>query len=613
VRRSILAVLLILFCSSLPAAAGATRLETAIPGETDVVLMVDDLPRFLARWPASPLGRAWNDPQVKRFLAPMREEMEIDRWHEEVLGATGIELDEILAGFTGQVALLLPDFESAMNSEEQGGGLAQVAMLAHVADGDLVPRLMKLDLEDTRKGLSEDQKIEEIEEEFLGETLHVRRTITADGEQEGDGWAIVDGVAIVAEPKSYLQSLVGALKGKSSATPLAESPGFTKMRGKVQVQDLLVHMDSSAFVPAIEEAIRTSLDNPEEPNPMGLQSGPVISALALDTIESIFLSTTLLDRATHVDMGLLYGADRGVVKLLAIDPGPVKMPAFLPNDAVEASVGHFSFPRMWATLKEMLVAMNPALSGMMEAQLAQLSTTYGVDVEKGIFGSMGNEIFTAKYLRPSEEPGQAPSFGAVDELTGIAITDRQSMEIALEALKSMIGIFSGGVEMFDSTDYLGHTIFTIKEPIPSDVPGGEPSLWSYALTESHAMFCVGTLEPLKAAVSGQGKRDRQIWNRPEVKRAVKALPAGASGLSFYDTETLLRTAIDGCGSLEWLMDESEESAEADEGEPLEPEICDPDAKPDPSTISRYFGPAVGAQYKDGGAIRGTVRMLHPER
>jgi hypothetical protein len=616
-RRSIVPFTLALLVTAAAAAApAAVRLEAIIPADTDMVLVIDDVPRFLERWSESPLGRAWNDPQMKRFLAPMRDDMEIDRWEEIVRGETGLELDEILGAFTGQVALLLPDMQQIVEAAE-GEEAEQVAMLAEVGENEqIIRQLLELDLDSSRDELEENEKLEEVEEEFEGETLHVRRLTNADGEEEGEGWAIVEGFAVMAEPKSYLQQIVGAVKERTSDAPLKDSPGFRKVRGRVPTTDLLVYFDFGAVLPVIEEALKNDLEDPEAPNPMGLTGQALLDALAFDAIQSIFVSTTMMEGATHIDVGLQYTEDRGLMKILAFEPGPVQLPDFLPDDAVEASAANFSLPKMWQALKEILGALNPAFSGMLDMQLAQLNATHGFDLEKGVFGSLGDRFVAAKYLRPAEEPGETPSLDVLDQIFGISVTDRQSLEMGLEALKSMAG---AGAELFEVTEYLDHTIFTLKQEMPSE-PGAPAQRLAYTLTDDYLLLSTGTQAPLRAAVSHGGRPGKNLWDRKEVKRAMKALPPNASGLSFYDVERMLRSAIEGCGRVQSLMQPDAEPVEAEGGpeedadaveEEAGPEFCDPEAKPDPSTIGKYFGPAVGAQYKDGGGFYSTVRLIHP--
>jgi hypothetical protein len=186
--------------------------------------------------------------------------------------------------------------------------------------------------------------------------------------------------------------------------------------------------------------------------------------------------------------------------------------------------------------------------------------------------------------------------------------------MGLEALKSMAG---AGGELFEVTEYLDHTIFTMAQEMPSE-PGTPAQRLAYTLTDDYLLLSTGTQAPLRAAVSRGGRPGKKLWDRPEVKRAMKGLPPNASGLSFYDVERMLRSAIEGCGRVESLMQQDAESVDTEgesEGdaaeEEAEPELCDPAAKPNPSTIGKYFGPAVGAQYKDGGGFYSTVRLIHP--
>jgi len=198
----------------------------------------------------------------------------------------------------------------------------------------------------------------------------------------------------------------------------------------------------------------------------------------------------------------------------------------------------------------------------------------------------------------------------------LPVGDRNTEDLVegLEALKSLAG---AGGELFEVTEYLDHTIFTLKQEMPAE-PGAAPQRLAYMLTDDYLLLSTGTQAPLRAAVSHGGRSGKKLWDRGEVKRAMKALPPNASGLSFYDVERMLRSAIEGCGHVQALMQQEAQTVEAEEEsdgaaveEEAAPEFCDPSAKPDPSTIGKYFGPAVGAQYKNGGGFYSTVRLIHP--
>jgi len=535
----------------------------------------------------------------------MREDMEIDRWEEIVRGETGYELSEIIGSFTGQVAVIFPDLMGLMEEVDTIEGDTQLAIIAAIGEDDSILRaLLQLDLEFSQEDLGEDEKYEEVEEEFQGVTLHVRKQTTLEGVEEQEGWAVVDGFALMAEPKSYLQELVATIKKGGTDSPLRDSEGFRKMRNRVSAVDLLVYLNFEAFLPIIEEGIREGMrseqQQSDQPDPMGITPEAVIDSLALDSIQSVFGSMKILDDATQVDFGVQYAEDRGVIKILALLPGPVEPPDFIPEDALSLSVANFSVKQAWEALKEMFRVVSPDFADMMEMQLHQLAAESGFDLDKGIFGSFGDRLFAAEFAPPPEQPGEGASFAALDQLIGLSVTDRQSLEMGLEALKSLIG---AGGELFESSEYLGYTIYRMKQPLPGAAENPSRVL-AYALTEDHLLLSIGTDAPLRAALSRQNKPGRNVWDRPDVRKALEGLPPKASGLSYYDVEGLLRTAIDSCSALQTMVGE-------EEGEDETAALCDPEAKPDAATIRKYFGLALGAQYKDGGGFYGTVRLMHP--
>ena len=169
--------------------------------------MVDDVPSLLSSWPRSPLSQIWNDPQMKRFFAPLRADMEIDRWESAVEETVGYPLSEVLGGFTGQAALVLVVDETVEDASEPPFEGVIVARFGE--NRAIVEALMAADFEhDYGEETEEGVRIEVVEQEFEGETLFVRTAIDDDGEEEErDVWAIVDGYALTGVSKPLMKKL----------------------------------------------------------------------------------------------------------------------------------------------------------------------------------------------------------------------------------------------------------------------------------------------------------------------------------------------------------------------------------------------------------------------
>jgi len=105
--------------SGIESASSLPHLETLLPQDCDIVLLLNDFPSLRADWEKSPLFQAWNDPQVKKFFAPLRQKIAIDQWDEVVEKNTGHTLKALLDLFPGQVALAITDLKALIESEEE--------------------------------------------------------------------------------------------------------------------------------------------------------------------------------------------------------------------------------------------------------------------------------------------------------------------------------------------------------------------------------------------------------------------------------------------------------------------------------------------------------------
>jgi hypothetical protein len=594
-RKASVLLLLLALGSGVALAEKPPRVESVIPADSAMLIMVEDAPEFLASWPESQLGQVWNDPQMKRFFAPLREEMEVDRWEEITHEATGIPLSKILAGLTGQVALVLRDFPDGPEDETESA-----ALIAAVGDEAMIQALMQAELAQQREDAEEGVEIREIEEEFQGETLHVRQTVTADDVTDTDGWAIVDGLVVEAQPKAFLQEMVANVKRGTAETPWASTAQFRKLKARTPSSELLVHVNIESLMPMMREAAQQSPDDP--PSPFGqLSPDAMISGLALDKIQGAYLSTNSTREVTSIDAGVLYQENKGLVKLLAYEPGPVKLPHFLPEGTASAGVSNFSIPKMWDGLKEVFQGINPGMAGMMTMWLQQLSTAAGFDLEQGLFGSLGDSMVSAQFFREPREPGEEPSLDDMDSLVGIAVNDRQTLEMALEGLKTMAG---QGTELFEAREYLDHTIYISRQELPSDVSGEPGQQVAYALSDDYLFVSVGTTAPLELALSAGATPKRSIWNRSDVKSAMERVPRDASALFYYDVAAFFGSFV------KYSVQAASMGGETEEGESADI-FVDPDAAPDPSAVKRYFGLAVGSAEKESDGFYTSFHLLKP--
>src|SRR4051812_12494066 len=93
--RPLLASVFVFGASSL-FAAPAVPLVNLVDDQTLVAVSITDAPALLRGWDAGPLAKTWEDPEIVKFVAPLRAKMRVDQWDDETKAATGMTVREIL-------------------------------------------------------------------------------------------------------------------------------------------------------------------------------------------------------------------------------------------------------------------------------------------------------------------------------------------------------------------------------------------------------------------------------------------------------------------------------------------------------------------------------------
>jgi hypothetical protein len=573
--------------------SGPNRLISLLPVESNLIFLVEDIPGFLESWPTTPLGKTWNDPEVKQFLAPMRDNMELDRWEEIVLEGTGYELSEILDGFTGPAAIAVLDLQEMIEAEKTGADPPILALAEIGGDGEILRELLAADLESSREEADEGVQIEAAEEET-------------------DFWAIVDGVAVFTGSKDLLQRTVASIKEEGGADSLAARRSFQAFRTRFSPYDVMLYLNVAEFVPLVMESIgeeeAKQLEEtgpPAAPNPFGITTETVFDALGLEKIHGLALSYRLGEKVTRIDMGITYEEGAGVVRFLeSYRSGPVDLPAFIPENVLDASVSNFSFTMAWQAVREVLQAMSPQVGGLLDIQLAQLKAGTGIDIENSLLSSLGEQLIAASFRRPAGGLGGDTTIGEPDQLFGISLTDRQGLEMVLELAKTMAATWGF---VFEEHEFLDQTIYVSRMPAapPGEAAGDDPAAadspqgLSYALTPDYLFISAGTTEPIRTVLSRIRKPGRSVWIRPEVRAAIEAYPGTASVISYQDFASLIMQVFEGFVAMQQLGDQSGEAPDA---------ICDPDKLADQKVLDRYIGVAVGATVREKGGFYFTSRV-----
>ncbi len=560
-------------------AGPALALEAMIPADATLVVLVPDATALLDDWRETPFGGLWEDPAARKFLGPFREMIEVDSWDESLKDETGYDFEELFAMLSGQVAFFLADFPVENDD-------FQIGFLAMLDDPDTVGELLLRKWEEADEDRDDSELFNETEE-FRGVEMHLEKRLSSDQESEDEdhgGWAVVNDILVAGAHSLLIEELIASVLDGGIDEPITDTAGFQSVQSQITDSDLLVYLNMEHVVAlmlaeAEEEYAQSEEEGPSDPDPR-----TVFDALGFDVLEAAFLTAEMNSSGVRVDLGITYGLEKGLAKVLAYRPDPPQ-PAFIPADAEGFAVVRFDFQGAWAALEETMNAIDPSLLALGATRLAALTQASGVelDLRSGLLETLGDEVVSVQ--RPAgDAPNDGPPFFGQDQVFGIAITGRQGLELTLETIKGLAG---QGSELFEAREYVGNTIYTLKNRSAEGAGGAGNIGFSYALTDSYLFLSLGDPAILEDILVRLSRPTKSVWSRPEVSSALAQLPPGYCAVSYQGATS------------EFLSFLLEAIFVAETEDPVE--------VPSSEVFAKHFGPLMIAAYKDSNSF--VVRLM----
>ncbi len=592
-----------------------------LPDKTVTCVYVRNFAELRARAKDHPFAKVWNDPEIKKFLAPLRTEMGIDRWNDEVLKGTGRTLDELLGLVRGEAVVALTDVDSFFTKDAFGEEHPHVVVLARVspqaADQQLIADLMKKADEADGKDLDEGEEHKVFTEEQNGIQIHVSQVSKAGKVAKDSVWGLDGDLFFASSPRAAIAPLLPFLRKGRVENPLVERPSFADIAKKMPKADVAVYVELQQLCTRLMSLLKTEMD--ANPNPMGVTFDGVNKALGLDVLRSFHVGCQIEPTVTRIDAGLHYTELRGVVRLISYSDKPASRPPFLSADSLETSVSTLALGAYYETIKELLNTAAPMIGAMVQGQIVNLRNTTNVDIEKQLIGKFGGEVMASSAYQQPAEPGQVQSLTAMDQLIMVEVQDAQGMEMALNALLNLLAPQGQAPDLFTARDFQGTTIHTFKQPLPGGMgpdagaapgapaPAAERFL-HYAFTPKYLMVGIGSPALLQRTLQAMKEPNaaKSIWARPDVEKALAALPPGPWALTVHNTGALVAGMFTAIGEMAGGM--AMGMPPGDDDGPGK--LVDTTVKLNPRNIAKYFGIGVGGAYRVPEGMSYRYLMFH---
>lgn len=590
--RPLLTSVFLLGASSL-FAAPAVPLVNLVDDQTLFAVSITDAPALLRGWDAGPLAKTWEDPEIVKFLAPLRAQIHVDQWDDETKSATGMTVREILNLAKGEALLAVPSFEFAVLEKDTP---PPVLMALDVGDqGKKIEKILADFL--AKKDMTEET------ETFSGVKVHTRDVEkkvageTAGANDVKVSWAIVDGTWLISTTKDRIFKTIDAIKQGGVSASLGKSEKFLSTRQRTGDAQGLFYVNTPAIYPLVREGVAASkAKTAGKGNSLGLDPEAVLSALGLDALGEVYVAVQTSATETILTSGAIYSGDRGLLKLIAYEPGPAPRPDWIGAKWPSVSTAKFSLPKAYAALEELLEGVSPMFSSMAQGYVRQINKNIGLDLKRDFIGSFGTDIVSASVL----PPGTADSPAEMDQIVSFSLVNEAAMVKSIEAFKRMAG--PAADQLFAKREYLGYTIFSLNLP-PAAVAAGQKGT-SYAIADGTLLIGVGSNYAIESALQGMKAKAGLFWKRDDVKAAIADFPADISAIQVQDLRTIVTAAIQAMIELETSKDPSGENTN---------KMFDVSAKPDAEVIGRYWGLTAGYSLKTSEGMFNKMRIVHPQK
>jgi hypothetical protein len=489
-----------------------------------------------AAWEGHPFAEIAENSDLQAFFAPLLEAASDDE-DDNTIGfmenELGLTVDEFLEIFPGQIAVAmfnLPELAMKVEDRPSVGFMAEFS-----GDGERIKEMMKMLHEkslEVRKEGNSDFESKLIEETFMGEALYFAEIFDGEETYIENGYALIDGIFVFADPESRLRSLVETIKD-GPESPLSENAAYIRSRERGGRGDASVYVNLEEIMPPLNKALlEFSMEGGAAM--FGVSANSLDAALSLESMQALFVDVDLIEEGLSTHSGIIYREKAGLMGLFTYNNGPLPEARYIPESIFSTSITTFDVSAMVAKLEQFLGAASPTLPPLIEMQMQNVRTQTGIDLRESILQNFGGGLVTLATLPAAQRDD--PTFIQPEQVILLELRNPEALSGAVEAL---IDMAPGVRELIEVQEFAGeriHTIKTIEDPMMPEASGEDVS---YVITRTHFIINIGSIGLLQEVLSRIESGDDGFWQSAEAERLFEDMAMdGAVSRSYLDLEQM---------------------------------------------------------------------------
>lgn len=547
-------------------ARAAAPLANLVGEDAPVIMLSRDIPGQWAEWHAHPMSKAWDDPQIREFFAPLRDKL--DTLNQKTKERLGHDLADLLSWTRGDAIIAIPTLD--------GVSADRPNLLCVVEYGENLEKVKTLLLSDACKELLKLQKRDT--ERYADTTLYIDEFATAAGAPgRRMVWLADNGMLYCGTSRETVISAFESARAGGVANALGKSERLLRINERLGGDtQFLLHANLRPFYSLLDTFLKAQAANPNNKAAMMLDLASLGTSLGLDALDSFFVASKYSAEGSEAVTGITWSEARGLLGLFTLSDGPAPRPAFLPADSLTTGVGRFDCAAAFSAVEEIVQRVVPMGFAYYQNTLASLRQQQGIDLKRDLIGNLGDEVC----LIQRKPRAGVPVPGMLEQVFIISLKDETVFRAALDKLLAGTGAEE---RLFQKREYLGATIRTSAQPASS----------SLSWTVANGRLILGTgadSDAIASVLQCMAGHAPSLWDDPEVVRMMSDVPSDAFGFTIQDNAGVISNALD----LFVFITTSRETGKN--------EWFNPGARPDLETVRKYVGRSLSYNQRDARGI-----------
>jgi len=506
------------------------HLEKLIADNTQSVLLLQNTPKFYASWKKSPLLKLWENKKIRKNFAASIRSLEQPRWEIYSQRYFGLSINKLMALFTGQMVIFLPEFSQPDS----------LSLMADIGENQTaIKKALTTQLNYQLKKLGEGEQYLQEDETFLSDTVHTLYFLNEESKTEHFSWAMHEHYLLLAKSKINLSNMLTKLQQKNLDNNWTETSSYQNVSSSQPEFDWLFYVNNAPLMDLLNTKLQVYQDITDD------ESQPFFELLNNTGLESLYILGKDQKNKSLLDMTLFYSDNSWLMSLFKHQSSELKWPAFLQKTALSASTSSINLGQIWKNVL-MLPDHSPVFASfipLIQMQLQSYSQSSGVNLENALVDGFGQEVYSAFY--PLAEPLAKPDIkngsgqeneeqADENEIAGnnlyvISLQDQQAVEMAINGLQKAF-LMS---DLFEKKRYLDTNIYFYNASATKNIHQAK-ELMVYAISDD-LLFYSNNLAVMENAIEQLRNKNKQhsIQSLEKVKQIMQQLPGNATDVSYY--------------------------------------------------------------------------------